>query len=127
MELTYKLSNNKEWLAVTGGKDLEGNLVIPSEGVFEGNTYPVITIEKEAFRYQLGLTSITIPESVEVIGERAFEECGNVVSVQLLSKNLRIREFAFAGCKALKEVVFSEDGFLTIGDYAFYNCGMEEM
>ena len=68
MELTYRLSHNKEWLAVTGGKGLEGNLVIPSEGVFEGNTYPIIKIEQEAFRHQLGLTSVTIPESVEEIG-----------------------------------------------------------
>ena len=127
MELTYRLSYNKEWLAVTGGEGLEGNLVIPSEGVFEGKTYPIFKIEKEAFRHQLGLTSVTIPDSVEVIGESAFEYCENVVSVQLFSKNLEIRKSAFANCEALKDIVFPDDGFLAIGDYAFYNCGMEEI
>ena len=128
MELTYRLSHNKEWLAVTGGEGLEGNLVIPSEGVFEGKTYPIFKIEKEAFRNQLGLTSITIPESVEVIGESAFEYCENVVSVRLLSKNLEIRKSAFADCEALKDVVFPDNGSrIEIGDFAFYHCGLEEI
>lgn len=128
MELKYRLSYNKEWLAVTGGEGLEGNLVIPSEGVFEGNTYPVTMIEKKAFRHQLSLTSVTIPVSMEVIGEKAFEDCVNIVSVRLQTKDsLTIQESAFAGCKALKEVVFPDEGFLTIGDYAFFNCGMEEI
>ncbi|VDO05634.1 unnamed protein product [Haemonchus placei] len=64
MKLEYTLNDNKNGLVVTDGKDLEGELVIPSEDCLGGKIYPVIAIGEEAFWACSALTSIVIPDSV---------------------------------------------------------------
>ena len=49
MKLEYIVNDDKTGLVVTGGKDLEGELIIPSEDSFEGKIYPVTTIGDWAF------------------------------------------------------------------------------
>ena len=49
MELNFELNETKDGLVVTGGKDLEGELVIPSEQEYEGQLFPVMKITAGAF------------------------------------------------------------------------------
>ena len=63
------------------------------------------------------LTSITIPDSVEYIGEHAFERNGNLRYVKL-SKNLtKIESYAFSECGI--DSLEIPAGVTEIGDYAF--------
>ena len=63
------------------------------------------------------LTSITIPDSVEYIGEHAFERNGNLRHVKL-SKNLKkIESYAFSECGI--DSLEIPAGVTEIGDYAF--------
>ena len=63
------------------------------------------------------LTSITIPDSVEYIGEHAFERNGNLKYVKL-SKNLeKIEPYAFSECGI--NILEIPEGVTEIGDYAF--------
>ncbi|MDE6515798.1 MAG: leucine-rich repeat domain-containing protein, partial [Bacteroidales bacterium] len=55
-----------EWAAYSG------TVVIPATVTYDGKTYRVTSIGKEAFFGRTGLTSVTIPESVTSIGEYAF-------------------------------------------------------
>ena len=60
--------------------------------------------------------SVTIPESVTYIGEKAFTNCSGLNSVSL--PNLKyIGESAFLGCTQLDFVMFSPDA--NVGKYAF--------
>ena len=45
MKLTFKLNYKKDGLVVTGGEDIKGEVIIPSEQEFEGKTYPVTEID----------------------------------------------------------------------------------
>ena len=49
-----------------------GEVNIPEFVTYEGNTYKVTSIGESAFWGCSGLTSVTIPNSVTSIGERAF-------------------------------------------------------
>lgn len=72
------------------GCDFSGNLIIPDK---------VATISRACFAYNWRLMGVvTIPQSVQSIGERAFEQCGG-----------------------LEGFVF-EDGLEAIGSQAFYMC-----
>ena len=64
----------------------------------------VTLIGDEAFGGCSGLTNIEIPNSVTSIGVRAFYDCSGLTSLTLGSSVTSIGEYAFSGCDGLKEV-----------------------
>ncbi len=113
MKLEYILNDDKNGLVVTGGKDLEGELTIPSEDCFEGKTYPVIAIGGTAFcKFSCkcsALTSIEIPDSVTKIGDWAFWCCEGLTSVVIPDSVTKIGQGAFTGCSALTSIIVDKD------------------
>lgn len=79
------------------------------------------TIWKEAFKNNTDITTITIPDDVNYIGQSAFQGCSNLRQVQY-SKNIRgIQDSAFSGCIQL--TTFPESDVLTsLGEYAYKGC-----
>ena len=68
-----------------------------------------------------GLKSITIPDSVTSIRERAFEGCIELTSVTIPNSVTTIGEWAFAFCRRLKTITIP-NSVTSIGSYAFYGC-----
>jgi hypothetical protein len=139
--------------------DYSGDIVIPSQVIYKGVTYTVTSIDDYAFNnthdsgygYSLinrssltSITSVTIPNTVTSIGNRAFENCrelnsitivGNLnsigggafcgcsslTSISLPSSVLSIGEYAFAGCSNLTNISIPNN-VTSIGEYTFYNC-----
>ena len=87
-------------------------------------------IGKEAFRDAEDLKSIRMPDSLEYIGESAFEGCRKLEEVALSEKasKLFIRPRAFYGCASLLTIDFphtpGKDSRLSvrIDSLAFANC-----
>lgn len=57
-----------------------GNVVIPESVEYNGNNYPVTSIDHKAFQYS-GVTSVTIPNSVTSIGQEAFDHCIDLATI----------------------------------------------
>ena len=71
-------------------------------------------------------TSFNIPDSVIIIGYKAFENCTNLTGV-IFGDNSRltsISERAFSGCTSLESIIIP-DSVTNIGNYAF--CGSFEL
>lgn len=81
MKLNYKLNEAKNGLIVTGGEDLVGDVIIPSQAEMDAKTYPVTEIGEYAFNRCEGMKSIVIPNSVTKIGVRAFNHCEYLHSI----------------------------------------------
>ena len=139
----------------TAYKSVDGNLfsydgtrLIKYAGGKENQTYTVpdgtVIIEGNAFEYAKHLTEVTLPDSVEEIGDHAFLYCEGLKTLSL-GKGLRIiGGQAFGFCKSLTEVtipdhveelsysVFSEcekletvvigSGVTWLGDTMFMGC-----
>lgn len=60
-----------------------GDVVIPETVVKNGKTYTVIGIESHAFEDQINLKSVTIPKTVQVIRENAFDGCTGLERVNI--------------------------------------------
>ncbi|HPV56521.1 MAG TPA: leucine-rich repeat domain-containing protein, partial [Tenuifilaceae bacterium] len=58
-------------------------------------------MDKTAFMFCAELTSITLPQILETIGERAFESCYKLDYINLPASLTRIGEEAFLGCDGL--------------------------
>lgn len=78
--------------------------------------------------YQSGITAITIPATVTGIPDRAFQNCQNLASVEIMSGVTTIGANAFHSCTALKSVKFASGSRLEyIGEFAFENTGLESI
>jgi len=69
----------------------------------------------------IGLTSVTIPNSVTSIGGCAFEGCSNLTSVTIPDSVTSIGDYAFEGCSSLTSVTIP-NSVTSIGGYAFDGC-----
>ena len=87
--------------------------------IFDGD---VTEIGENAFYfYCKSLTSVTIPNSVTTIGERAFYYCDSLTSVTIPNSVTTIRDEAFRYCNSLTSITIP-DSVTTIGDRAFIEC-----
>jgi hypothetical protein len=80
------------------------------------------SFRKEEPRSTVPVTSVVIPDTVTVIGNDAFRE-NPLLSVQLPKGLTRIGDRAFEYCGSL-ETVDIPDSVIAIGEDAFYGCGL---
>lgn len=73
------------------------------------------------FRSCSNLTSVTIGDSVTVIGSSAFYGCGALKSVTIGNSVVSIGSSAFYGCTSLSSVTIGNQ-VISIGKDAFYEC-----
>lgn len=89
-----------------------------SDFVMEGSTL---------VRYRGTEKNVSVPDTVEVIGESAFEDNTDVELVVIPNSVVRIEPYAFWGCDNLDTVVLGR-GLTDVGDYAFAGCkGLKQM
>lgn len=82
------------------GSGLSGDVVIPDK--IHGMT--VVSIENRAFESNTGITSVTIPGTVKIVGQNAFRGCTNLKKITLQEGVWQINYYTFAGCTNLTEV-----------------------
>lgn len=125
--LTYFIddSNPSNTCAVTGGGEDHTSIAIPE--YVRGKA--VRSITANAFASCSNMTSITIPHSVEYIGNSAFSGCSGLTEISIPNSMTYIGESAFSGCTGLTEIVISNPNFGgIIGSSAFSGCsGLESM
>ena len=97
-------------------------------GAFERSAVTSVTIPDSvtaildrAFANCYQLTNISIPNSVTSIGFSAFEHCTSLKSITLPSSLRNISMFLFRNCSQLTTIQIP-DSVLSIQDYAFGNC-----
>ena len=93
------------------------SITLPSEL----GTCPVTQIAGEAFRNNLALTDVTIPNGIESIGDRAFYGCANLTNIVLCDgvQNIGFRSFQY--CSALRNVTLPRS-LISIDRKAFADC-----
>ena len=116
--------------------DYSGDIVIPSQVIYEGVTYTVTSIDNYAFNnthdsfypYSLinrssltSITSVSIPSTVTSIGNRAFENCLELSSITILGNLTSIGRGTFGGCISLISISLPSS-VSSIGEYAFAGC-----
>ena len=122
--IRYIVNDEKE-VSVTPQVDpnnpYNGDIVIPSTVTYDGTTYTVTSISKDAFAGCSGITSVIIPNSVKSIGDNAFANCSDLTSVTIPNSVTSIGNSAFSGCTGLTSVTIGS-GVTNISSSAFSGC-----
>lgn len=100
-----------------------GEVTIPSTVSVGGNDVPVVSIADDAFAGNTEITSVSIPESIETIGDGAFQGCESLTKVEFddNASVTSIGDGAFAGCNSLATVEIPAS-VNSIGKGAFDGC-----
>ena len=87
----------------------------------------VTLIGTSAFARCKGLTNVTIPNSVTSIGTSAFYGCTGLTSITIPNSVISIENDAFDGCTGLTSITIP-NSVTSIGNKAFYGCkGLTEI
>ena len=114
----WKINISEEGnISIKEYKGSSENVVIPDN--FDG--FPVVSIGEQAFRNKGSLVSVTIPDSVTLIGWGVFYSCSNLKSVVIGKSVVTISESAFGNCKSLEKIVIP-DSVKKIESSAFCEC-----
>ena len=116
----------KEAYLTTSNDNVEKNVTIPEYFDFEGLKYTVTMIENGSFMDNTAIESVTVPETVRQIGDRAFSGCSNLKKVTLKDGLTAIGEDAFAGCSRL-EAIRLPSTLESIGRTAFTETGLKSL
>lgn len=117
---TYAVRDEKAVLSATD--NLGAYVVVPE--YFEG--IEVVGIGTDAFKQDVKLKSIRLPQTVSFIEWGAFEGCENLVDVNIPENVAVIEDMTFSDCKNLKMVKLPK-GLQEIGVKAFSNTGLNEI
>ena len=118
----YYLIGDGNKVSVTSGvEEYFGKIVIPNQVHYEGTTYSVTSIGKNAFHRDSAITSVTIPNSVISIGESAFGACTALSSVTIPNSVTEIGDAAFYGCTSLESINLPEN-INKLGENLFWGC-----
>ena len=97
-KLEYKVNDDNKTCTVVGiGTCTAKAITIPSSI----DTYRVTAIGKSAFYGEKSITSVTIPDSVDVIESKAFGACTKLAKVKL-SDSIDVAEDAFTGSSSVE-------------------------
>ena len=118
------VGDHVELMGYTG---TETDLVIPE--TLEGLPVTVIKSVAETSHgfvitrsgFPSGISSLTVPGTVELIGSRAFADCDSLKRVVLCDGVKEIGESAFSSCTKLSEIIIPES-VSAINSRAFYSC-----
>ena len=110
-----------------GSREYKKALKLINKGEYNDAFELLLTIDKneevknkiEEIKYDI--TDVTLPEGIEVIEKKQFENCINLKNIVLPEGLNKIDEQAFNGCKNLKTITLP-DTISFIGESAFRNC-----
>lgn len=108
-------------IAITGYNGSSANIVIPARMKHFGVEHNVVRILDEVFKDMTNITSVTLPDTMELIGGGAFRGCSNLVSINLPNGLERIANYAFAE-SGLTEITFPNTRDVQIGGNCLEGC-----
>ena len=97
----------------------QGEVTIPAEVSYNGNTYRVIQIGQNAFKDCSLITTINIPENITRINNQAFSGCTSIESVKIPNE-VQYLGSAFENCTRLESVELGNS--LTSISGSFIGC-----
>lgn len=99
----------------------KGDIVIPSKIDIDGKSYKVVSIGEKAFLDCDELLSISIPETIKRIGFAAFADCYNLKKIILPDELESIGPYAFGYCQSLTTITIPNSTYFESSSFWGYS------
>ncbi len=125
-----KIKGNQCWFTITSVKKKTvkvigvsnknaTNIKIPATVKYKGKTYKITAIEKNAFKNNKKIKTVSIGNNVKTIHESAFRGCKQLKNVVIGKKVAVIGKTAFYNCRKLQVIKIKSIKLKKIGSKAF--------
>lgn len=119
--LTYTLHADRTATVASYDDSAPGGVIdIPDTVISGGQPYTVTAINNAAFE-KSAVTSVTIPDSVTAILDRAFANCSQLTNISIPNSVTSIGFSAFEHCTSLKSITLPSS-LRNISMFLFHNC-----
>jgi hypothetical protein len=101
-----------------------GDVVIHGQIEYNGKNYTVTSIKDAAFdtgSLNYGITSVTIPNTVKIIGNEAFMDEVGLTTITIPSSLMSIGPASFEGCDGLTTIISYLENPFAITDKVFFS------
>ena len=120
-QLKYDLMTYDLQAQVTGTVGtIEGHVTVPATVEYAGKKYTV-TSTLQTFQNCSGLTSVTLPQTLEGIYSYTFAGCTGLTEVEVPQGVTELGQAVFDGCTNLRRVVMPKQ-MKSISSFVFRNC-----
>ena len=123
--INYAADSEGTTAVVAQSKNATGDVVIPETVEIDGKTFTVTELAKQAFMSSslkgTTITSVVLPGTVTIIGEKAFNSCTELKSVNIPEGVTELGTNMFNKCEALETIVLPST-LETLGNNAFKGC-----
>ena len=128
------MGNNEIWYTSTNGNIVEPNNTLAFGANIISNTYvngkgvilfddDLTSVLSGAFKSNYSLKTITLPESINTLGESVFQYCSSLTQIDLPDGIVKIGGSSFYGCESLIEINLpSSLNLKKCGSKIFYEC-----
>lgn len=123
---TYTLNDDDKTATLSSFTGTGTTVKVPKTVKKDGASYTVTTIGKQTFanyRLQSPLSSVTLPDSIQTIGDSAFYGCHLLSDITIPKDLITVESGAFSFCSNLTSITLPE-GLTTIGSGAFGAAGL---
>lgn len=105
----------------SGDAKYTGAVTIPRKINYDGVEYSITSIGEKAFSNCTNLISVSIPNTVTSIGNNAFENCRGITSFIIPNSVTSIGESAFYHCNNLTTITIP-NSVSSVEKYTFWDC-----
>lgn len=121
--VTYVQDINKVYY----NKDIPDNMIqYKANAKLTGFTSTNFTETVSSHEFSNGVGLITFSEDLTSIGQTAFSDCTNLISITIPKKVESIKQSSFKDCSNLTQIVLN-NGITNISAYAFNGSGLESV
>ena len=96
----------------------QGAVVVPDSVPFEGRSHAVTVIQERAFQWCDSMTAVTFPATLRAIAQQAFHGCAGLTSVYI-PDGVELGVASFYDCTGMRTVRLPED--ITVVPWACFN------
>lgn len=121
----YNRNTNRAWVSIRPTEKVEGVVIVPAHVEYEGKSYPVTIIEKDAFS-GMNIKSVVLPDTIMEIKDSAFRNCPHLVEISLGNSLRKIGDLAFEYCEWLRALDLPES-VIQVGYHAIKDTRILEL
>lgn len=98
-----------------------GDIVVPEKVTLDNIDYPVVAFANDVFENCSELTSISIPSTINSLGESCFSGCSSLTKIELPASVTNIERYCFSGCRSLTSITIPSS-VTSLGESCFSGC-----